>query len=156
MHEAKGDPMIRTVFAYGSNLDERQMRERCPGAVFDARATLHNHALVFGGYSARWDSAVASVALTPGSTVEGVLYRLTADDLARLDRFEGNPFAYERRQKLVVDEHGRRRRVQVYVQRDERLERWAPGDRYFRVIWKAYKRLGFDQRALVAAAEGLA
>jgi hypothetical protein len=41
--------MTRTYFAYGSNLDERQMRARCPEAALLCRATLDNHALVFGG-----------------------------------------------------------------------------------------------------------
>jgi gamma-glutamylcyclotransferase len=145
-----------TVFAYGSNLDERQMLDRCPSAVVEARASLANHALVFGGYSVRWDSAVASLARVKGARVDGVLYRISPEDLTRLDRFEGNPFAYERRQKLVVDEHGRRRRAQVYLQPAEALERWTPGDRYFRVLWRAYGRLGFDQAALVAAAGGAA
>ena len=146
--------MTRTYFAYGSNLDERQMHQRCPEAVLLGRATLDNHALVFGGYSARWDSAVASLVATPGARVEGVLYRLTDDDFARLDRFEGNPTVYERVVKAVVDERGRERRAHVYRQRAKELEPWAPGDRYFRVLWQAYQRLGFDQHRLVAAAEG--
>ena len=44
---------MKTVlyFAYGSNLDEGQMLERCPGAKTMGHATLPNHALTFGGFS---------------------------------------------------------------------------------------------------------
>jgi hypothetical protein len=48
-------------FAYGSNLDDEQMRSRCASAQPVARAVLPNYALAFGGFSHRWDGAVASV-----------------------------------------------------------------------------------------------
>ena len=102
------------VFAYGSNLDDQQMRSRCASARIEARAVLPNHALAFGGFSQRWGGAVASVVPEPGARVEGLLYRITSPDLRALDRHEGFPFAYERISKLVTDERGRRRRAQVY------------------------------------------
>ncbi|MFI5246539.1 MAG: gamma-glutamylcyclotransferase family protein, partial [Gemmatimonadales bacterium] len=52
-------------FAYGSNLDEAQMRERCPAAERVARATLRGHVLTFGGFSHKWNGAVASVRRAP-------------------------------------------------------------------------------------------
>ena len=149
------DPMTKTttVFAYGSNLDEQQMRARCPSTAFEGRARLQNHALVFGGYSARWDGAVASLGRLEGAALEGVLYRITEEDLARLDAFEGVPFAYGRATKVVHDERGRRRRAQVYMLAGE-VEMGEPGPRYFGVIRSAYARLGFDDRMLQRAAAG--
>lgn len=105
--------MPTTIFAYGSNLDEAQMRQRCPDSVVLGRAALPNHALVFGGYSARWDSPVASLGRLEGAEVAGLLYRVTEADLVRLDACEGVPLAYGRVTKVVVDEHGRKRRAQV-------------------------------------------
>jgi gamma-glutamylcyclotransferase len=143
------------VFAYGSNLSVRQMRSRCPSARVEARAALPNHALAFGGFSRRWGGAVASVVPEPGSLVEGLLYCVGRSDLSELDAYEGHPFAYERISRLVTDERGRRRRAALYWQRAERFEPDLPQPDYFRILWRAYGRLGFDVAPL-AIALGLA
>jgi gamma-glutamylcyclotransferase (GGCT)/AIG2-like uncharacterized protein YtfP len=140
-------------FAYGSNLDDDQMRARCASARIEARAKLPNHVLAFGGFSHRWGGAVASVVRAPRAHVEGLLYRITAADLRALDRHEGHPFAYERVWNVVDDERGQRRRVQLYRQPEEGFEPWVPQPRYFRMLWRAYDRLGFDVTPLAAAVE---
>jgi gamma-glutamylcyclotransferase len=139
------------VFSYGSNLNERQMRARCPSARIEARAVLPDHALAFGGYSHRWRGAVASIVPEPGSRVEGLIYRIDAPELAALDRHEGHPFMYERKAKLVTDETRRRRRAHVYQQPADVFEPWLPQPDYFRVLLCAYKRLGFDVAPLATA-----
>ena len=139
-------------FAYGSNLDDDQMQARCASARVVARAVLPNHALTFGGFSHRWGGAVASVVRARGARVEGLLYEIDDGDLRALDRFEGHPFSYERVQKLVLDEHGRRRRVTTYLQPEDGFEAWAPPQGYFGVLWRAYGRLGFDFESLARAA----
>lgn len=139
------------VFAYGSNLDDQQMRARCASARIEARAVLPNHALAFGGFSQRWGGAVASVVPEPGARVEGLIYRVTPPDLRTLDRYEGSPFAYERIVKLVTDERGQRRRAQIYRQPAETFEPWLPQPDYFRVLLRAYDRLGFDVAPLATA-----
>jgi gamma-glutamylcyclotransferase len=141
-------------FAYGSNLDEAQMRARCPTARLEARATLPGHTLTFGGFSHRWNGAVASVRRARGAEVAGVLYALDAEALGLLDRYEGYPFAYERVLRIVVDEHGRRRRAQVYQQPEDGFEAWPPNPEYLALIAGAYRRLGFDRGPLADAALG--
>lgn len=141
-------------FAYGSNLDRAQMRSRCPTATVAARATLLGHALVFGGYSRRWGGAVASLQRVRGARVEGLLYRLTPEDLLSLDAFEGHPFAYRRATRLVTDSAGHRRRALLYLQPKEDFEVWPPAARYFRVLWHAYGHLGFNRTALATALGG--
>lgn len=142
-------------FAYGSNLDDVQMRTRCASARALGRAVLPNHALTFGGFSHRWNGAVASVVRARGARVEGLLYSLDVADVQTLDRFEGHPFAYERVVREVIDEQSRRRRVATYVQPEDGLEPWSPPRGYFEAIRRAYDRLGFDTAPLVAAAGGL-
>lgn len=149
-----GDETMRPVlyFAYGSNLDDDQMCVRCKGARPVLRAVLPNYALTFGGFSHRWGGAVASVVRAKGARVEGLLYELGDVDLRVLDRFEGHPFAYERIIRVVLDEHGRRRRVITYAQPEDGFEPWAPPQDYFGVLWRAYGRLGFDVEPLAIAA----
>jgi gamma-glutamylcyclotransferase len=139
------------VFAYGSNLDDRQMRSRCASARVEARAVLPSHALTFGGFSRRWGGAVASLLPQRGAGVEGLLYRIIAPDLRELDRHEGCPFAYERSVMVVKDERGRRRRAHVYIQPEDTFEPRLPQLAYFRVLLNAYGRWGFDVERLAAA-----
>jgi cation transport regulator ChaC len=148
--------MMNTVlyFAYGSNLDEAQMHARCPGARRDTRATLPGHALAFGGFSHRWGGAVASVVRERGRDVAGLLYAVPREEVALLDRFEGSPYAYERLLRIVVDERGRRRRAQLYVQHEADFVRWTPAPAYFAATHRAYLRLGFDRRSLLHAIAG--
>jgi gamma-glutamylcyclotransferase len=142
---------VMLVFAYASNLDAAQMRARCPSAHAAGPARLEGHALAFGGFSARWGGAVASVVRARGRAVEGLLYALTVADLEALDRFEGAPWVYERRTRVVTGEGGARRRAFVYALRPAAAEPGAPAPRYLEVVVRAYERLGFDPLPLVRA-----
>lgn len=143
------------VFAYGSNLDKKQMLHRCPSARFVARAALARHALVFAGFSVRWHGAVASLEHRSDAQVLGVVYRVDTLDLARLDGFEGCPGAYVRKVALATSRRGTRLRVQAYLQPDHHQVA-RPSNRYFNTIWRAYERLGFDPRPLFTAVRTLA
>lgn len=83
----------RLYFAYGSNLDPEQMRERCPGSSPIGPALLADHRLAFTHFSKRWQGGTADLIARPDRVVWGVTYDLGDDDLERLDRFEGG---YER------------------------------------------------------------
>jgi gamma-glutamylcyclotransferase len=138
-------------FAYGSNLDRGQMRSRCPSALRVGPATLHGYALAFAGYSSVWNGAVASVVRDSSRVVPGVLYAITREDLARLDRFEGVPRAYERVRREVLSANGTRRRVNLYRQPEDYLVLGPPGWRYLKQISAAYRRERLDRHALLHA-----
>jgi len=144
------------VFAYGSNLSRKQMRERCPSAVRGPLAYLPGHALVFGGHSYRWGGAVANVVRKAGAAVPGLIYQISRDDVGVLDRYEGHPFAYTRVERIVVDERCRRRRVHLYVQPEEDFVQWLPAPRYFAELCRSYNRLGLDRRLLATALQTVA
>ena len=77
------------IFAYGSNMDPVQMRQRCPGAETVGNGVLRDHRLCFPRLSDRRGCGVSSVEPAAGHEVWGVVYRLDAADLAALDGFEG-------------------------------------------------------------------
>lgn len=116
-------------FAYGSNMNPEQIRERCPGHRVIGLARLDDFELSFPLYSNRWNSGVASVQMHHGGAVWGVLYELDDDDMAALDRFEGfqgpgdQHNVYDREPvnvELVRPDDGsfpRRVRAHVYVAR---------------------------------------
>ncbi len=76
-------------FAYGSNLDWKQMRERCPSAVFVCKAKLKDHRLDFTRYSCKRKGGVADVVPEEGHDIWGVVYQISEQDVVLLDRCEG-------------------------------------------------------------------
>ena len=71
-------------FAYGSNLNKKQMLERCPDSKLLLVATLSNYKLVFVGWSRRWRGGVASIKPFRGEKVLGAVYELSDRDLTRV------------------------------------------------------------------------
>ena len=147
-----GDPLNHLYFAYGSNLDSAQMRRRCPSARLVGAAILDGYRLGFAGRSASWGGGVATVVRDREGRVPGLVWAVSADDLERLDRCEGHPFAYRRKRLLVDTGEARRRRVHVYVKND--AEQALPTEAYLGVIWRAYRRHGFDEQGLSLALGG--
>jgi cation transport regulator ChaC len=139
-------------FAYGSNLDADQMRARCPDAEPLGRAMLGGYRIAFAGSSQRWHGgAVATLLPARGSNVSGVLYKLSAESFATLDRFEGHPDVYVRVRVRVSDERGRRRHALAYCL--PLLDEAMPATKYLWKIVRAYERLGFTLRPLLDAVE---
>lgn len=132
----RGAPLTHLYFAYGSNLDGAQMRRRCPSARLVGAAILDGYRLGFAGQSAAWGGGVATVVRDREGRVPGLVWALAAEDLDRLDRFEGHPVAYARRRLLVELDHGARRRAHVYVK--DAAEATLPTEAYFGALWRAY------------------
>lgn len=76
-------------FAYGSNMDFRQMRDRCPSVRFLAVAKLPGHRLDFTRRSNPRQCGVADVVVDDVGEVWGVVYDIAETDLGRLDWSEG-------------------------------------------------------------------
>ena len=69
-------------FAYGSNLNRAAMARRCPGARAIGPAALEGYRFFIG------IDGWGSVKPAPGDSVHGVLWRLTARDIAALHAYE--------------------------------------------------------------------
>ena len=124
------------VFAYGSNMDLAQMRERCPNSQdvlqpFVARA--EGWRLCFPRQSDRRQGGVGSIIARPDETVWGVVFGLTPEDLARLDRSEGTSVGAYRRARVQVA-WGRDLRQEVWtylgIPQDEPPRHYAPHEDY--------------------------
>ncbi len=77
-------------FAYGSNMDPTQMRERCVRSRARGAGFLSGYRLHFPRWSPRRKHAVASIEAFPGAHVWGVVYDMTPEDWACLHPFEGH------------------------------------------------------------------
>lgn len=88
-------------FAYGSNMDEEQMKERCPKSEVLGIGYLSGYKLGFTRFSEKRQSAVADILVSPDDNVWGLIYEVPEADMERLDHFEGAPDAYQRIYKKV-------------------------------------------------------
>jgi hypothetical protein len=76
-------------FAYGSNMDLSQMRERRPSVRFVCVAKLKDHRLAFTRRSKKRGCGVSDVIPNPDHDVWGVVYEIDERDFGRLDTCEG-------------------------------------------------------------------
>lgn len=144
-------------FAYGSNLDEVQLFQRCPGAAAEATGALVEFRLAFTAYSGGWGAGVADILACPGSRVWGLVFNLTDEDLESLDRFEGYPEQYDRFVAQIDTDKGIMDSWVYAVKRKQSFV--APSRRYLDVIRQAAVRHAFPDEYVrmldeVQAAEG--
>ena len=83
------DLPVMLYFAYGSNLDFGQLRQRCPSARFVAVAKLPDHHLAFTRFAKDRGCATCDALPQKGRAVWGVVFHLAEADLPNLDRAEG-------------------------------------------------------------------
>lgn len=105
-------------FAYGSNMNWQQMRERCPSARFVGVALLADHKLAFTRESAKRGCGVADAVHEHGRELWGVVYEIDDLDLGKLDRCEGyspgrEKNSYWRRERLVLLDRDKERPLTV-------------------------------------------
>jgi gamma-glutamylcyclotransferase len=93
--------MAVEYFAYGSNMDEQELREGCKSCRALGPARLDDHRLAFTRRSIRTHTGVADVVYSPREMVWGVLYLIDEGDLDTVDKKEGAGWAYIRTRKRV-------------------------------------------------------
>lgn len=125
-------------FAYASNLNKKQMRERAPESQPMYVATLPNYKLGFAGWSRQWRGGSATIMLSRDDKVLGALYEVSERDLRRLDSYEDCPRSYNRINVTVFDEDGNAVRAVTYIKAG-RLEETQPSKEYLAVIQQGYR-----------------
>ena len=141
--------------AYGSNLSEARMRQRCPGAEAFGTSVIVGYRMLF---KQSMTGAYATIEQDANSCVPVLIYRMTAADEARLDRFEGYPKYYYKREfflpvwNLKGHRLKKRRTCIAYIMHEHRLL-GEPSMDYYRLLDDGYDRWGFDKEALDAALE---
>src|SRR5260370_24087315 len=99
-------------FAYGSNMSAALMRRRCPGARLEGRACLPGYRFVI------MRSGYASVAPAPGSSVHGLLWRVTPRDVAALNVYENLTGGLYRAVTMAGGAHRPPRAALAFIGRD--------------------------------------
>lgn len=127
-------------FAFGANMNDRGMEYRCPDALKVAPLVLPDYRLVFRG--------VADVEPLKGAGVQGVLWDITEDCEANLDRFEGFPNLY-RKEYFLVEIDGEAHEAMFYTM--NRSGYGPPSYSYFDTIQEGYEQNGLPTDTLEAA-----
>lgn len=130
-------------FAYGSNLDQEQMKKRCPSAHLVGKALLKDYKLAFTHFSPRRQGGAADIIQSKGGSVWGLLYDMPESDLKRLDTYEGFPRRYRRIEVAVFDEDRTTHTAQAYEVVSKRHQHVPPTNSYIKKMIDAAEKFSF-------------
>ena len=141
--------MKKYYIAYGSNLNVKQMKFRCPGAKVVGTSVIKNYELLYKGSKT---GSYLTIEKRKGGIVPVAVWEVTADDEKRLDAYEGYPnFYYKTDMQLTVKSHitGRKKKLDafVYIMHEER-KLGIPSYAYVRTCVQGYRDFGFDLKHL--------
>jgi gamma-glutamylcyclotransferase (GGCT)/AIG2-like uncharacterized protein YtfP len=125
-------------FAYASNLNRKQMKERCADSQPKFTAILPNYKLAFSGWSRTWHGGTATIQPFRGEKVRGAIYEVTDACLKQLDKYETG---YVRLNVTVFDEDNQPHQALTYVKSGQ-LQDALPSKEYAAVIKQGYRDWG--------------
>ena len=94
--------MKRYYLAYGSNLNVRQMKFRCPTAKIVGTSVIKGYELLYKGSKT---GSYLTIEKKKGSLVPVAVWEVTKSDERSLDDYEGCPnFYYKKNMKIRLSE----------------------------------------------------
>jgi gamma-glutamylcyclotransferase (GGCT)/AIG2-like uncharacterized protein YtfP len=108
---------------------------------------MDNTKLTFNGRNL----GVANIVYSKGNMVPGGIWEINSKHLKALDRYEGFPSLYIRKDVLVVLPGGEKVQVMTYVMvnTDRSLCLCKPSNNYFNIIMEGYHDFGLDRNVLI-------
>ena len=129
-------------FAYGSNLNHYQMKNRCIGSKFVKKYILKGYKLCFSHKTNRSVYGHANIIKNKKSEVQGALWNITKDDENELDGYEGVDYNYYHKEYFNLNS----KKVLVYMQKKYYIQK--PNSTYLHTIIEGYKDCILDIRKL--------
>ena len=144
----------RYYLAYGSNLNIAQMQCRCPDAHVAGTAELPGWRLMYKGSRS---GNYLTIERAEGYTVPVAVWAVSERDERNLDRYEGFPTFYYKKELPVTmrePKSGKPRPVKafVYIMHEER-KLGRPAQEYIERCAEGYQAFGFDLAFLDEAYE---
>ncbi len=131
--------------SYGSNMNLTQMAWRCPNTKVVGNGKAYGYKLTFN-----YHADIIKDSKT--SFVPVVVWKITDEkDLAMLDRYEGYPNYYVKKNITVVMDSGEKIRGMVYVMAAERRGIFPPSAEYLKTIIEGYEDNGINNKPLYEA-----
>lgn len=143
--------MSGLVFIYGCNLDPVRLRGTCPHARVIGAAVLPGYKLAFGGWFPEWSGSVANLRRDDTKSCPGVVFRVSKQELAKLDECgEGVKDAYRRAEFEVLVRHGvrgytKKSKAEAYILKTP-LSAGVPNGNYLAPMMVGYKVYDIDSR----------
>ena len=126
---------LMLYFAYGSNLNHKQMHIRCKDSRYIKSAFLEDYKLSF--CAASRDYGVANIVKKKGSKVPGGIWEISESDEKELDIYEGYPTLYTKDSFNLNGE-----KVMFYIMKKYYLKN--PPKSYIDTINEGYKNCNID------------
>lgn len=144
--------MKKYYLAYGSNLNIGQMRWRCPKARVLGIAEIANYRLLFKGSKT---GSYLTIEPFESGKVPVAVWEVSSADEERLDRYEGYPTFYYKKEMPITYTGIRTRRKRnvmafVYIM-DESRPLGIPTRSYVETCRIGYHDFGFDEKVLQKA-----
>ena len=128
--------------AYGSNLNIRQMKHRCPGARLYGTGVIEN-------FKGKPHSAFATIAPKDGASVPVAVWEISKRNEQALDRYEGYPSHYFK-QDVPVQLDGKEVTAMAYVM-NLKMNFGLPSPYYYDIVLEGYEDCGLNPAALEQA-----
>ena len=140
---------MKYYFAYGSNMNHQQMKQRCPSSIFIKKAFLKGYKFVYDGYSSIRKGAVANIIETgeENDEVWGGLFEINEDNLSSLDCYEGYPNSYNRKEVVLGSEEGKSFKAIAYYRIGKRIS--EPSEDYRNIIIKGAKDCNLPENYII-------
>lgn len=141
----------RYYLAYGSNLNLRQMRSRCPGAKLMGYAYLKDYRLIFRGSGSGY---YLNIEPSYGRVVPCGVFAITPSDERQLDLYERFPKFYHKKEisTFLNALDGNSRMVSaMYYCLPKSCPVGLPTTHYVQTCKEGYRDCGFDEEVLRTA-----
>ena len=128
-------------FAFGSNLNRKQMKKRCKDSKYIGCYKLKGYKLVFRHMY--YGGGVADLDRKKNSTALGAIYKISKKDEKKLDEYEDFPRIYIKKYFKFSG-----RKVMFYYM-PKKTKHISPSKRYLNLIIKGYKDCGYRNNYII-------
>lgn len=135
--------------AYGSNLNLKEMKKRCPDAKYEGTGIIEGYELLFCGEAGR---AYLNIRPNPAEKVNVCLFRISDNDLKSLDEYEEYPELYGRTKCDVFMNDGSIKQAFFY-EMDTKYDVMRPTESYYKRCEQGYIDNDIDTLYLKQALE---
>lgn len=137
---------MKYYIAYGSNLNIKQMANRCPTAQIVGTGSIKDYRLKFNLH--------LTIEPAAGESVPVAIYQVTPTDERRLDAYEGYP-NYYRKEEMNIEVNSYfegKKKIKAFVYIMNEPERVAlPYDSYIDICLEGYRNFEFDVKNIKEA-----
>ncbi len=125
-------------FAYGSNLNHKQMASRCKDSIFIKKFNLKGYNLCFSHKTNRSIYGHANVVKNKNLNVPGAIWDISKEDEKELDGYEGVNYNYYQKEYFKING----KKVLIYIQNIYFKKK--PNSTYLHTIIQGYKDCGLN------------